>query len=40
MGLAPYGKPIFEDKVKLLDLKDDGTFRLDQNILIMQLDLQ
>ena len=31
MGLAPYGKPIFEDKVKkLLDLKDDGTFRLDQ----------
>ena len=31
MGLAPYGKPIYEDKVKqLLDLKDDGTFRLDQ----------
>ncbi len=31
MGLAPYGKPIFEDKVKkLLDLKDDGSFRLNQ----------
>ena len=32
MGLAPYGKPIFEDKIKLLiDIKPDGTFRLDQN---------
>ncbi len=31
MGLAPYGNPIYESKVKkLLDLKDDGTFRLDQ----------
>jgi len=31
MGLAPYGNPIYQDKVKLLvDLKDDGTFRLDQ----------
>ena len=31
MGLAPYGNPIYEDKVKqLLDLKDDGTFKLDQ----------
>ena len=31
MGLAPYGNPIYEDKVKqLIDLKDDGTFRLDQ----------
>ena len=31
MGLAPYGTPIYEDKVKqLLDLKEDGTFRLDQ----------
>ena len=31
MGLAPYGNPIYEDKVKqLLDLKEDGTFRLDQ----------
>jgi carbamoyltransferase len=31
MGLAPYGNSIYEDKVKqLLDLKEDGTFRLDQ----------
>ena len=31
MGLAPYGIPIYEDKVKqLVDIKDDGTFRLDQ----------
>ena len=30
MGLAPYGKPIFKDLIidKLLDLKDDGSFRL------------
>jgi len=31
MGLAPYGNPIYIDKVKkLIDIKDDGTFRLDQ----------
>ena len=31
MGLAPYGNPIYEDKVKqLVDIKKDGTFRLDQ----------
>jgi len=31
MGLAPYGNPIYQDKVKqLIDLKDDGTFRLNQ----------
>ena len=31
MGLAPYGSPIYEDKVKeLVDIKEDGTFRLDQ----------
>ena len=31
MGLAPYGKPIFEEKIKkLIDIKEDGTFRLDQ----------
>ena len=31
MGLAPYGKPIFKDliKDKLLDLKEDGSFKLD-----------
>ena len=31
MGLAPYGNPIYESNVKqLLDIKEDGTFRLDQ----------
>jgi len=31
MGLAPYGNPIYENKIKqLIDLKEDGTFRLDQ----------
>ena len=31
MGLAPYGKPIHEKKIKqLIDIKDDGTFRLNQ----------
>jgi len=31
MGLAPYGDPIYEDKVKqLIDIKEDGSFRLDQ----------
>ena len=31
MGLAPYGNPIYTDKVKkLIDLKKDGTFRLNQ----------
>ena len=32
MGLAPYGKPIFTDNIyKLIDIKEDGTFRLDQS---------
>jgi carbamoyltransferase len=31
MGLAPYGNPIYEDKIKkLIDIKADGSFRLDQ----------
>ena len=31
MGLAPYGKPIYENKIKkLIDIKNDGTFRIDQ----------
>ena len=31
MGLAPYGNPIYKDKIKwLIDIKDDGTFRLNQ----------
>ena len=31
MGLAPYGKPVYVDRIydKLLDLRDDGSFRLD-----------
>tara|TARA_A100001011_G_scaffold398924_1_gene505214 strand:- start:601 stop:2460 length:1860 start_codon:yes stop_codon:yes gene_type:complete len=31
MGLAPYGEPIYtkEIKEKLIDIKDDGTFKLD-----------
>jgi len=32
MGLAPYGNPVYEDKInQLVDIKDDGTFRLDQD---------
>ena len=33
MGLAPYGRPIYEDKIvnNLIDIKDDGSFRLDQS---------
>jgi carbamoyltransferase len=31
MGLAPYGNPIYEDKVKkLIDIKKDGSFKLNQ----------
>ncbi|MDA9653542.1 carbamoyltransferase [Candidatus Pelagibacter sp.] len=33
MGLAPYGSPIYKDKIlkNLVDIKEDGTFRLNQN---------
>tara|TARA_B100001063_G_C16743090_1_gene545900 strand:+ start:30 stop:1865 length:1836 start_codon:yes stop_codon:yes gene_type:complete len=32
MGLAPYGKPLYEDKIKkIIDIKKDGTFRMDQS---------
>ena len=32
MGLAPYGNPIYQDKInKLIDIKEDGSFRLDHN---------
>jgi len=33
MGLAPYGDPKYENKIKnnLIDIKEDGSFRLDQN---------
>jgi len=32
MGLAPYGTAMYEDKIKnnLIDIKEDGTFHLDQ----------
>ena len=32
MGLAPYGEPVYVDQVmKLIDLKEDGSFRMDQS---------
>jgi carbamoyltransferase len=33
MGLAPYGKPIYKEKIKkhLIDIKPDGSFRLNQS---------
>jgi carbamoyltransferase len=33
MGLAPYGSPTYRDRIlgKLIDLKDDGSFRLDMS---------
>jgi len=33
MGLAPYGSPIYRDVIfeKLLDVKDDGTFRMNMD---------
>lgn len=33
MGLAPYGEPVFKAQIldNLVDLKDDGSFRLDQS---------
>jgi carbamoyltransferase len=33
MGLAPYGEPRFRDRIlgKLLDLKEDGSFRMDMS---------
>jgi carbamoyltransferase len=33
MGLAPYGTPIYKDKIlkNLISIKDDGTFRLNQD---------
>ncbi len=40
MGLAPYGNPIYKDLIKdnLLDIKDDGTFRLNLNYFDYHLD--
>ena len=35
MGLAPYGEPVYAELIleQLMDLKDDGTFRLDMSLL-------
>lgn len=32
MGLAPYGEPVYKDLImeKIIDVKEDGSFRLDQ----------
>ena len=41
MGMAPYGQPRFADKVaRLLDLKADGSFRLDMTYLSYQHHLE
>ena len=39
IGLAPYGTPKYYDLIveKLIDIKEDGSFRLNQNILTMLL---
>ncbi len=33
MGLAPYGEPVYKDRIldNLIDLRDDGSFRLDMD---------
>ena len=35
MGLAPYGEPKYADLIlaKLIDLKEDGSFRLEHGVL-------
>ena len=32
MGLAPYGKPIYSDKIlnNLIDIAEDGSFKINQ----------
>ncbi len=32
MGLAPYGEPVYADRIlnQLMDLKEDGSFRLNK----------
>ena len=39
MGLAPYGQPKYVDKIlkELIDVKKDGSFRLNMIFLILQL---
>ena len=41
MGLAPYGNPKYSEIIKnIIDIKKDGSFHLNQDYLIMQLDLK
>ena len=42
MGLAPYGNPIFSDKIKdnLIDIKEDGSFHLDMTYFDFCTDLK
>ena len=42
MGLAPYGNPIYKDKIlnNLLDLKEDGSFRLNLKYFKFHIDLE
>jgi carbamoyltransferase len=41
MGLAPYGQPIYKDKIyKLIDLTGDGSFRLDMKYFSYEYDLK
>lgn len=42
MGLAPYGKPAYEDIIlnNLIDLKDDGSFKLNQKYFSYATDLK
>ena len=42
MGLAPYGKSLYKDLIykKLIDLKEDGSFRLRMNYFEFATDLK
>jgi len=42
MGLAPYGKPVYKNLIleKLIDLKEDGSFALDQSYFNYCFDLK
>ena len=39
MGLAPFGKPLYVNLIKenLVDIKEDGSFRINQDFLTIQL---
>lgn len=40
MGLAPYGKPIYVDKIKeLIEIFEDGSFKLDMDYFAYEYDL-